>query len=114
MSVPQVAESTQPRRRGGVTSRLIQSRYCPIVVSPGARSSAGQSNGFLNRLATPVTHNNQTTSNNREIGLADCLAFLEHERPDFVPIVRAWDRLPAAVRAGILAMVQASATGATP
>ena len=40
--------------------------------------------------------------------MADCLALLDRERPDLAAVVEAWDRLPEAVRVGVLAMVKAS------
>ena len=72
---------------------------------PGARSSAGQSNGFLNRLENHASPPDRTTSENREITLASCLALLERERPDLALIVRAWDTLTETERADILATV---------
>jgi hypothetical protein len=40
--------------------------------------------------------------------LAFCLAFFDRESPDLAAVTRAWSTLPEAVRAGILAMVEAS------
>jgi hypothetical protein len=42
------------------------------------------------------------------VDLAFCLALLARERPDLAAVVEAWDRLPAAIRAGIIAMVEAA------
>ena len=39
--------------------------------------------------------------------MASCLAFLAEKMPDLAAVVEAWDRLPEAVKAGILAMVKA-------
>jgi hypothetical protein len=38
--------------------------------------------------------------------LAFCLAFLAEKSPDLAVLVERWDKLPAAVRAGIVAMVR--------
>ena len=40
--------------------------------------------------------------------LASCLALLNQKSPDLAMIVECWDLLPEAVKAGILAMVEAS------
>jgi len=39
---------------------------------------------------------------------ADCLALLRQEKPELAEVVEAWEALPAAIRAAILAMVVAS------
>ncbi len=41
-------------------------------------------------------------------GLGSCLAILDENDPELAAIVRAWPDLPDAVRAGILAMIEAS------
>jgi hypothetical protein len=43
--------------------------------------------------------------------LVGFLAFLKSETPDLASVVESWNTLPEAVRAGILAMVKASAKG---
>jgi hypothetical protein len=40
--------------------------------------------------------------------LADCLAFLKRESSELAAVVEAWDRLPDAIRQGIMAMVRAA------
>jgi len=40
--------------------------------------------------------------------VASCVPFLREKGPDLVEVVEAWDKLPEAVRAGIMAMVRAS------
>ena len=42
--------------------------------------------------------------------MAACLAKIREQRPDLATVVEAWDGLSEAVRAGILAMVEASKT----
>ncbi|MCZ6654505.1 MAG: hypothetical protein O7D91_15935 [Planctomycetota bacterium] len=39
---------------------------------------------------------------------ADYLALLERKSPDLALLVKRWDTLPEAVRAGIMAMIRAS------
>ncbi len=38
--------------------------------------------------------------------LASCLAFLTENQPDLASVVEAWEALPEAVKAGIVAMVK--------
>ena len=38
--------------------------------------------------------------------MASCVAFLREIRPDLADVVEVWDRLPEAIKAGILAMVK--------
>jgi hypothetical protein len=37
------------------------------------------------------------------------VAFLERESPDLADVIKGWDELPGAVKAGIVAMVKAAA-----
>jgi hypothetical protein len=57
----------------------------------------------------PVTTQPSTdTAENSSDDLASCLALLTRKSPDLALIAERWDRLPEAVRAGIVAMVKAS------
>jgi hypothetical protein len=47
----------------------------------------------------------QDVTQNESRVLAFCLAFLQRESPDLARIVKRWNSLPSALRAGILAMV---------
>jgi hypothetical protein len=58
------------------------------------------------------TTDSQVTQNQENV-LAVCLALLEQKYPDLAGIVRAWPELPEALRAGIVAMVKASAKPGT-
>ncbi len=58
---------------------------------------------------SPQTRNPQDTCDDAENRLASCLAFLSAKSPDLALLVQRWDTLPDALRAGILAMVKASA-----
>ena len=40
--------------------------------------------------------------------LVPCMVFLREKRPDLAELVAAWDRLPAPLRSGILAMIRAT------
>ncbi len=65
------------------------------------------------RFSRPLTdlrnpHTSQEVSEPAQLCLADCLAFLQRERPDLATIVEAWDTLPDALKAGIVAMVNAA------
>jgi hypothetical protein len=40
--------------------------------------------------------------------LASCLALLTQKSPDLALVVQRWDSLPDALRAGILAMIEAA------
>ena len=51
---------------------------------------------------------NDTSLGGEDSVLAQRLAHLVEKYPDFAPVAEAWPGLPQAVRAGILAMVQAS------
>ena len=50
----------------------------------------------------------QSLMKNAERVLAACLARIRENRPDLAAVVEAWDSLPEAVKAGILAMVEAA------
>ena len=47
------------------------------------------------------------SSDDSKTCLADCLAFLNRQSPDIAIVVTAWPTLPAAIQAGIVAMVKA-------
>ena len=74
----------------------------------------GGARGLQNRRgAAPKDNTPHELGESAEHVLASCLAFLERERPDLAAIVRRWDSLPDAVRAGIVAMVQVAHDSAT-
>jgi len=50
---------------------------------------------------------NYDTSENDSERLAFCLALLARKSPDLARVIDAWPVLPAALRAGILAMIDA-------
>ena len=73
-------------------------------------------NGLANRRScengdSQPPCNNKTCNETQKADdsvLAQRLAHLVEKYPDFAPVATAWPDLPEAVRAGILAMVQAS------
>ena len=48
------------------------------------------------------------TSDNGLFVLGSCLAKIREINPDLATVVATWDKLPEAVKAGILAMVRAA------
>jgi hypothetical protein len=64
--------------------------------------------GLGNRPAGDTSSVMPMTSDCNEIRVADCVAFLAENRPDLAAVVEAWDRLPDAIRQGIVAMVRAA------
>lgn len=64
--------------------------------------------GLGNRRGVSASSDGATTCDDAENVLAFCLAFFDRESPDLAAVVRSWSTLPEAVRAGILAMVEAS------
>ena len=63
--------------------------------------------GLRIRCKLPESLSPSKTCDNGENVLASCLAFLSEKMPDLACVIEAWDGLPEAVRAGILAMVKA-------
>jgi hypothetical protein len=62
--------------------------------------------GLLNRYTPhPTPYNSETCDTGREI-LSRFLAHLAQESPELVDVAKAWPRLPAALKAGILAMIR--------
>jgi hypothetical protein len=51
---------------------------------------------------------NESTYDYSQNDLASCLALLAQTRPELAKVVEAWDTLPDAVRAGMIAMVNAT------
>ncbi len=64
--------------------------------------------GFQDRMADSPTRENTGTYASRPKNLADCLALLRAISPDLALVAERWERLPDALRAGILAMVNAA------
>ena len=52
----------------------------------------------------------QDLAENADAVLAACLARMRESRPDLAAVVETWDGLSQAVKAGIVAMVEASRT----
>jgi len=50
---------------------------------------------------------NKAVTANPDESVASCVPFLREKAPDLAEVVEAWDHLPEAIKAGILAMVQA-------
>ena len=61
-----------------------------------------------NRCSESVTDVNATTCDTTDPALTALLTYFEQKSPDLARVVEAWDNLPEPVRAGIVAMVQAS------
>ncbi len=59
-----------------------------------------------NSTTQPLT--DYSTSENDFERLASCLALLTQKSPDLALVVQRWDSLPDALRAGILAMIEAA------
>jgi len=55
----------------------------------------------------------QDVTDNPDSVLASCLALLAKKSPDLAMVVKEWDTLPEAVRAGIVAMVRQIGTPKT-
>ena len=70
-------------------------------------------NGFEDRCARDVTPQPISTYNPHDTRLTDVLTELGGENPELACVVRNWASLPDAVRAGIVAMVEASGAVAT-
>ena len=64
--------------------------------------------GLANRSDNTATHADATTCGDHAENSADYLALLERKSPDLALLVKRWDKLPEAVRAGIMAMIRAS------
>jgi len=56
----------------------------------------------------PNPLNNKAVTAKPDESEASCEAFLCGYRPDLAEVVEAWDKLPDAIRTGIMAMVLAS------
>jgi hypothetical protein len=59
----------------------------------------------------PETTNQQGLTSKPENALAFSLAHKVQKEPDLAMVVKRWDSLPEAVRAGIVAMVKAASAG---
>ncbi len=64
--------------------------------------------GLANRCDTSPTNDDTMTCGNDAENSADYLALLERKSPDLALLVKRWDTLPEAMRAGIMAMIRAS------
>lgn len=93
MSITYDARAVSKAERGG---------FEPAVHLLGVQRFSKPSTETCN----PLT--DQDVTENTESVLASCLAFLRRESPDLAAIVEAWETLPPALKAGILAMVEAS------
>ena len=66
-------------------------------------------NGLKGRCGESITSDSANTCDNPADPLGVLLGVLRSECPDLAAVVAAWPTLPDAVRAGIVAMVRASA-----
>jgi hypothetical protein len=57
-------------------------------------------------LRDNITTGQTKTSRNPPNYLARCLALLDRQQPELALVLRAWDELPEAIRAGIVATVK--------
>ena len=62
-------------------------------------------------LENPNHTNDQEVTESESKGMASCVAFLRKIRPDLADVAEAWDGLPEAIKAGILAMVKTASKG---
>jgi hypothetical protein len=65
-------------------------------------------NGFAIRRRVSQTPNKQSNSEHDADSWASGWASLVEKHPELAALVTAWPKLPAAVRAGIIAMIHAS------
>ncbi len=68
-------------------------------------------NGFAIRSPDGVTPVDINTCGDRHKRLGDLLGALRVENPDLALVIDRWADLPAAVRAGIIAMVKTTGSG---
>lgn len=64
--------------------------------------------GLGNRLGDSARDETASTCGNAKNRVAFYVALLERESPDLAAVVKGWNDLPPAVKAGIVAMVQAA------
>jgi hypothetical protein len=64
--------------------------------------------GLGNRKPISASAESPSTCDNSENSVAFYVALLEREAPDLAAVVKAWNCLPPALKAGIVAMVQAA------
>jgi len=69
-----------------------------------------EGSGLENRSAVSEGAETPSTYEKGDSCLALCLNQIRQNRPDLASVVEAWDGLSEAVKAGILAMVEASKT----
>ncbi|MGB2987648.1 MAG: hypothetical protein WBE26_17420 [Phycisphaerae bacterium] len=67
--------------------------------------------GSVDRCPESVTDGDTTTYDSDDLILTDLLTALEQESPDLAAVVRAWPKLPEAVRTGIASMVNTLVDG---
>jgi hypothetical protein len=85
---------------------------CCNSAAMGNRSSVGQSSGFLIRRSVGVSAESVNTSEPAEKSLSLGLSVNPQNDADFQAVAAAWPTLPTAIRAGIVAMIQAAKTSA--
>ena len=105
-----------PRRREKLRKyRGFSHQAAPISIGSGNGEGGIRTLGDL--ATTPVFETGSdspqppiasATSDDSRENLASCLALLAKQSPDLALLVEAWDTLPDAVRAGIVAMVKAA------
>lgn len=100
-------------KRGAESPEILgENANSPGKTSTWRGARVANAAGLENRCA-PISNDNppHDLEQSTESVLASCLALLEREQPDLAAVVSAWAALPEPIRAGILAMVRASALG---
>ena|SRR6478736_6000157 len=92
--IPKDSEDSRPVERRGRDSNP-RYRFTPYT-------------GLANRNSDSATVDQPSTCENAADCVACYVALLERENPDLAAVVKGWNDLPPAVRAGIVAMVTAA------
>ncbi len=82
-----------------------------MVAGAGSVCTSGGGPGLQNQWPISVNPSADKPSENDAENSAFCLALLARKSADLALLVKRWDRLPEAIRAGILAMVKAAGKG---
>jgi hypothetical protein len=85
------------------------SRHLPLADFSGCASVAGARSGLQNRGTESISTMCHKNLRNQVPSLTAQGQRAASNDPDLAAVIEAWNRLPAAIRAGILAMVKASA-----
>jgi hypothetical protein len=110
------------RQRSAKPSSPVRIRAAPIQVSTRQQATASDSNPCFPVFAAPSTHEHssqssrQDTTDNEQKRPLRATQSATHPLPedaDLAAVTQAWDRLPDAIRKGIVAMVEAASQAAT-